>query len=187
MASTTRPEGRDVLVIGASAGGVAAVAELAAGLPRELPAAVFLVVHSAPGFPGLLPGLLSRRGPLRAAHPLHGEEIFPGRIYVALHGFQVFRCHAGHTFSLDSLAIEQAEEVERALWAAVRALEESAAVTRRVKALAPRALRARHEEKERSHAQQADVIRRILLSGGLGTRPAGPATGLDADGAGPAA
>jgi two-component system chemotaxis response regulator CheB len=32
-----------------------------------------------------------------------------------LNGFQLFRCHLGHTFSLEGLADEQAEEVERAL------------------------------------------------------------------------
>jgi hypothetical protein len=42
------------------------------------------------------------------------------------HGdFQLFRCHVGRAFSLEGLEIEQAESVERALWAAARALEES--------------------------------------------------------------
>jgi chemotaxis response regulator CheB len=65
--------GRDILVIGASAGGVQAVSELAAGLPRDLPASVFVVVHTLPHLPSMLPDVLTRRGPLRAAHPLHGE------------------------------------------------------------------------------------------------------------------
>jgi two-component system chemotaxis response regulator CheB len=314
--------GRDILVIGASAGGVHAVLSLAGGLPRDLPASVFVVVHSTPHFPSMLPDLLTRCGPLRAAHPLHGEEIVRGRIYVAppdtqllvrpgyvhvvrgpkesghrpsvdalfrsasaayggrvvgvvltgyldcgtagllsikarggtaivqdpreaevpdmprsavehvpvdhvlplaeippllsrltrepfvpvprqpplvplgelegdepgvpvdvvcplcqgalslaeLNGFQWFRCHVGHTFSLESLAIEQGEEVERALWAAVRALEESAAITRRVHAGASGDHRHRLEEQERAHARHADVIRHILLNGVPGSR-----------------
>jgi two-component system chemotaxis response regulator CheB len=46
--------------------------------------------------------------------------------------FQHFRCHVGHAFSLDSLIREQSEEMERALWAAVRSLEEGAALSRRL-------------------------------------------------------
>src|SRR5262249_47369312 len=49
-------------------------------------------------------------------------------------GFQHFRCHVGHAFSLESLVREQSEEMERALWAAVRSLEESAALSRRLAA-----------------------------------------------------
>jgi two-component system chemotaxis response regulator CheB len=39
---------RDLIVIGASAGGVTAVRELAAALPADLPAAVCVVIHSSP-------------------------------------------------------------------------------------------------------------------------------------------
>jgi chemotaxis response regulator CheB len=39
-------QARDILVVGASAGGVQAVGDVVAGLPPDLPAAVFVVVHS---------------------------------------------------------------------------------------------------------------------------------------------
>ena len=39
-----------------------------------------------------------------------------------------FRCHTGHAYSLESLAVAQQERVEDSLWNAVRALEEQAAL-----------------------------------------------------------
>jgi len=75
--------GLDRVVIGASAGGIEALSQLVAKLPADLPAAVFVVLHVAAGTPSALPAILRRRGPLPAAHPDHGEEIRPGRVYVA--------------------------------------------------------------------------------------------------------
>lgn len=71
-------------MIGASAGGVEALCRLAAGLPRELPAAVMVVLHVLPTGPSLLPKILERAGPMPAAGARHGERIERGRIYVAL-------------------------------------------------------------------------------------------------------
>ena len=309
----------DIVVVGASSGGVEALGQLVAGLPADLPAAVFLVLHMQPGFTSVLPELLSRRGPLRAAHAIHGEPIVPGRIYLAppdnhltlrpgglqvvrgpkenghrpsidalfrtasvaygprvigvvltgyldcgtagllsikarggkaivqdprdaevtampasairhapidyvapvsdipalitrlvgepagprpshlpgmlaevegdepgaaadivcpichgrlteteVNGYHSFRCHVGHSFSLESVAAEQAEEVERALWSAARALEESAALAGRLAAASgPRDLSQRFAEKEHAQLRDAALIRRILLSGGV--------------------
>jgi two-component system chemotaxis response regulator CheB len=312
----------DIVVIGASSGGVEALLRLVAGLPPDLPAALFIVLHVEPGFASRLPELLTARGPLRAKHALHGEAIVPGRIYIAppdnhlmlrpgylhvvrgpkenghrpavdalfrtaamvygprvigvvltgyldcgtagmmsirsrggltvvqdpldasvpdmprsvishvevdhvtplddipgllsrlvsepagipatyvpdalleiegdepgvastefvcpicqgkltesrLNGFERFRCHVGHAFSLESVAAEQADETERALWAAVRALEESAAVARRLASRTTGPMRQKFEEKEETQAQQANMIRRILLGGGVLSR-----------------
>jgi two-component system chemotaxis response regulator CheB len=78
--------------------------------------------------------------------------------------FEHFRCHVGHAFSLESLVREQGEEMERALWAAVRSLEEGAALGGRLAAHeTSNQLRGRFLEKERTQAQQADLIRGILL------------------------
>jgi two-component system chemotaxis response regulator CheB len=75
--------GRDVIVIGASSGGVKALTDLVHRLPPGLPAAVFVVCHfPASGF-SRLPDILSRSGPLLAAHAQDGEPVLPGRIYVA--------------------------------------------------------------------------------------------------------
>jgi two-component system chemotaxis response regulator CheB len=334
-ANRTKVGERDIIVIGASAGGVQALSELAAGLPPGLPAAVFVVVHTASGFPSTLPELLTRRGPLRATHALHGEEIVRGRIYVAppdnqlllrpgylhvvrgpkenghrpsvdalfrsasaaygprviavvltghldcgtagllsvkarggiavvqdpadasvpemprsalrhaaidhvaplseippllarltrervvpkeaplpagdlgelegdepgvpadivcpqcqgalsfseLGGFEFFRCHVGHTFTLEGLAVEQAEEVERALWAAARALEEGAAVARRARARTTGDVQRSLAEKEETQAQQAQLIREMLLRRDLPSRAEAVETGQADEGA----
>ncbi|MFL6231647.1 MAG: chemotaxis protein CheB [Thermoanaerobaculia bacterium] len=75
--------GHDIVVIGASAGGVQALREVMDGLPPNLPAAVFVVLHIAPHGHSALPAILSRLGCLPASHPVDGEEIQPGRVYVA--------------------------------------------------------------------------------------------------------
>ena len=75
--------GRDVIVIGASSGGVKALTELAHALPPGLPAAVFVVCHFPVTSFSRLPEILSRHGPLLAAHAQDGEPVLPGRIYVA--------------------------------------------------------------------------------------------------------
>jgi two-component system chemotaxis response regulator CheB len=73
----------EIIVIGASAGGVEALQSVVRGLPAELPASVFVVLHVAPRSRSLLPEILTESGPLPAAHPADGEAIQPGRIYVA--------------------------------------------------------------------------------------------------------
>jgi two-component system chemotaxis response regulator CheB len=316
----------DVIVIGGSAGGFEVLMGLAGGLPANLPASIFVVLHQPAAHVSSLPEMLSDRGALPAAHPLHGEKIVPGRIYVAspdahllvregamevvrgakenghrpavdalfrtasaaygprvvgvvLSGYQDcgtagmmsikarggvsvvqapesalapemprsvlsrvpvdhvvapadlanllarlavlppapparpeafvrqlegqelglpaelvcptcqgvlteaspgafahFRCHVGHAFSLDSLVREQGEEMERALWAAARSLEESAALSQRLASSTRGSqLRDRFLEKARTQTQQAELIRQILLQGGMLSRTDAPA------------
>jgi two-component system, chemotaxis family, protein-glutamate methylesterase/glutaminase len=303
----------DIVAIGASAGGIEVLLDLVRELPADLPASVFVVVHTSPSHVSALPELLSNRGKLRARHPLHDEPIKPGTIYVAppdmhlqvrpgavevvrgpkdngfrpavdvllrtasasygsrvigvvLSGyrdcgvagmmsvkarggigvvqdpasaiaadmprnvlekvtvdhvvhplelpglltklvampagptndptgyvqqiegtklgapagivcpicegvlteaqpglFQHFRCHVGHAFTLSSLVNEQSEELERVLWAAIRALEESAALSRRISLKESGELRKRFAEKAITQQQQADYIRNLVL------------------------
>ena len=75
--------GRDIVVIGASAGGVHALRELVEGLTPGLPAVVFVVLHLRPHGHSALPAILTRSGCLPAVHPTDGEVIQAGRIYVA--------------------------------------------------------------------------------------------------------
>jgi two-component system chemotaxis response regulator CheB len=82
-AATPRSGQRDIVVMGASAGGVETLAELASGLPPEFPAAIFVVLHLLPTAHSVLPEILDRAGPLPAAVAEHGSEIERGRIYVA--------------------------------------------------------------------------------------------------------
>lgn len=74
---------RAVVVIGASAGGVAALLALAKALPADFPAPVFIVLHVGADSPCLLPQLLSAVAKLPARHPQHGELTEPGVLYVA--------------------------------------------------------------------------------------------------------
>jgi two-component system chemotaxis response regulator CheB len=75
--------GHDIITIGASAGGVEALAELAKGFAGDLPASVFVALHVPAHGTSVLPQILARRGALAAQHGSDGEEIRPGRIYVA--------------------------------------------------------------------------------------------------------
>lgn len=75
--------GHDIVAIGASAGGIEALQRVVGGLPADLPAAVFVVVHLGEGSAGMLPRILDRAGPLKAAHPEDGDSVENGRVYVA--------------------------------------------------------------------------------------------------------
>ncbi|HEV2863494.1 MAG TPA: chemotaxis protein CheB [Pyrinomonadaceae bacterium] len=74
---------KDIVVIGASAGGLEALRSLVAALPADFPASVFVVLHTSAESPGLLAAILDRSGPLPADTASDGEHIRPGRIYVA--------------------------------------------------------------------------------------------------------
>jgi two-component system chemotaxis response regulator CheB len=75
--------GHDIILIGASAGGVQALSAVVGGLPKDIPAAVFVVLHIAPYGRSAMPAILSRAGVLPATHAEDGEPIEPGRVYVA--------------------------------------------------------------------------------------------------------
>lgn len=74
---------RDIVVVGASSGGVEALMRLVADLPADLPAALFVVVHFPPMAPSILPKILDRSGPLEAVECEDGTLVRPGCIYVA--------------------------------------------------------------------------------------------------------
>lgn len=74
---------RGLVVIGASAGGVETLKQVVGRLPADLPAAVCVVLHVAPGSPSALAAILQRAGPLpcRAAHD--GDVLREAQILVA--------------------------------------------------------------------------------------------------------
>ena len=62
--------GHDIVVIGASAGGLAPLTQIVHGVPLDLAASIFVVVHGSHS--RTLADLLDRAGPLRAAR--HGRR-----------------------------------------------------------------------------------------------------------------
>jgi two-component system chemotaxis response regulator CheB len=78
-----------IVVIGASAGGIESLMKLVAGLPRQLRAAIFVVVHQPAWHKSELPQVLARSGGLPALHPAEGQEIDCGKIYVAKPDFHL--------------------------------------------------------------------------------------------------
>lgn len=76
-------EKRNIIVIGASAGGFEAIKRLVEGLPPELDAAIFIVWHMSPDITGILPQVLNRQKTVMAANAVDNEPIVFNRIYVA--------------------------------------------------------------------------------------------------------
>jgi two-component system, chemotaxis family, protein-glutamate methylesterase/glutaminase len=73
---------RDIVVIGASAGGIDTICRILGALPADFPAALFIVLHTG-AHPNTLPELFDQAGPLPAAFPRDGLPFAHGRIYVA--------------------------------------------------------------------------------------------------------
>src|SRR5688500_15427039 len=74
---------RDIIAIGASAGGVEALKQLFRDFPLDFPGSIFVVIHLWPDGKSILPNILNAVGNLPAEHPQDGDPIRPGRIYVA--------------------------------------------------------------------------------------------------------
>lgn len=74
---------RDILAIGASAGGVEALMKLAGAFRPDLPAAVLVTLHLSSEFRSTLDEVLTRAGPLPAEFAADGERIRKSRIYIA--------------------------------------------------------------------------------------------------------
>jgi len=73
----------DIVVIGASAGGVEALNEIVGHISPDVNAAIFVVIHVSPDSTGLLPNILNRRSHLPAIQARDGLSIRRGTIYVA--------------------------------------------------------------------------------------------------------
>jgi two-component system, chemotaxis family, protein-glutamate methylesterase/glutaminase len=74
--------GQRVIVVGASAGGVQAMMQLASALPADLAAPMLVVVHVG-AHPSVLPILMSKNSALPVTVAQQGEKICAGHVYVA--------------------------------------------------------------------------------------------------------
>lgn len=74
---------RNIIVVGASAGGREALIELCQTLPSDLPAALFIVWHMPPTGVGVLPRMLGKASRLPVQAAADNELIRMGHIYVA--------------------------------------------------------------------------------------------------------
>ena len=81
---------RDIIAVGASAGGVEAVIDLLTRLPATLPASVAVVLHRSPHVVGRsprdlprLPQVLGRRSAMAVLEPKEGEQLARGTAYIA--------------------------------------------------------------------------------------------------------
>lgn len=74
---------RDIVVIGASAGGIEALQQFLVGIPSDLPAAVLVVLHTSSHADSLLPQIMQRASKLPVIHPTDKTPIEKGRVYIA--------------------------------------------------------------------------------------------------------
>jgi two-component system, chemotaxis family, protein-glutamate methylesterase/glutaminase len=124
--STCRVNRPHAIVIGASSGGVAALLELAAALPKALDAVIGMVLHVGSRY-SMLPELLSARAAMRAVHPQDGQQLVPGTIYVAPPDFHML-------FTADQVRLSRAARENHAR-PAVDPLFRSAALAWRERAI----------------------------------------------------
>ena len=73
----------DIVVIGASAGGVESLQKLLRGLPKNFSASIFIVQHLLPHKQSHLPQILQRESKLPVSSPESEEKVEKSHIYVA--------------------------------------------------------------------------------------------------------
>lgn len=73
----------DVVVMAASAGGLAALSAVLGSLPADFPVPVVVVQHLDPRHPSLLVDILRRRTPLHVEQAVEGTRLAPGCVYLA--------------------------------------------------------------------------------------------------------
>jgi two-component system chemotaxis response regulator CheB len=73
----------DIIVVGTSAGGIEALQVLVRDLPPDIAAALFVVMHTPPHSPNMLPMILEKVSKLPIKQPSDGESIRRSHIYLA--------------------------------------------------------------------------------------------------------
>jgi len=80
---------RDIVVIGASAGGLQALQQILSAMPRDVGAALLAVLHTADHSGSMLPQILQRRSNMLVSHPCDRDPIQRGQVYIAPPGFHM--------------------------------------------------------------------------------------------------
>jgi len=76
-------QARDIVVIGASAGGLEAIKVLVTALPSTFSGSVFIVIHLAAGAQSTAAKILDRASDIEVTAPADNTPIVPGRVYVS--------------------------------------------------------------------------------------------------------
>jgi two-component system, chemotaxis family, protein-glutamate methylesterase/glutaminase len=118
----------EAVVIGASAGGVEAIAAILDALPASFTAAVIIVLHLPPDRPTALPQLFGKRARLPVKEAEDKEIILGGAVYLAPPGYHLL-VEPDKRFSL---SLDEAEHFSRP---SIDLLFESAAYAYREKLL----------------------------------------------------
>ena len=74
---------RDIIVIGASLGGLEGLCRVTSGLPADLSAALLIVLHTGPSSPRMLAEIVGRFSPLPVSYARQGETVILGHVYFA--------------------------------------------------------------------------------------------------------
>jgi two-component system, chemotaxis family, protein-glutamate methylesterase/glutaminase len=77
------PESRDIIVLGGSAGALDALKNALRGVDADIPAAIFIVIHSGQAAPGLLAKILGKVTQLEVRYAEDREPIELGNVYIA--------------------------------------------------------------------------------------------------------
>ena len=75
--------GFEIVAFAASAGGLKALTDVLAALPRDFPAAIVVVQHLDPRHRSLMAEILGKRTALRVSEAREGDRLEPGRAYIA--------------------------------------------------------------------------------------------------------
>jgi len=75
-------QARDIVTIGASAGGIEALIRLFDKLPADLAATIAVVIHRPAYYVSVLDQILGRHTALRVVEPSHGDPVKTGHVYL---------------------------------------------------------------------------------------------------------
>ncbi len=100
----------DIVVIGASTGGPAAIQMIISSLPSDLQVPIVIVQHMPPNFTHSFAQRLDSLGRLRVKEAEEGDRLWPGQIYVAPGGYNLI---AKKGFEANKLYLESKTDEDR--------------------------------------------------------------------------